>query len=40
MVNGFNKLDKNDGVVDSIDFNRSKQMDESELYSNSYNFSS
>jgi hypothetical protein len=31
MVNDFNKLDKNDGVVDSIDFNRIKQMDESEL---------
>jgi hypothetical protein len=31
MDNDGNKLDKNDGGVDSIDFNGIKQMDESEL---------
>jgi len=31
MVDDVNKLDKNDGGVDSIHVNRIKQMDESEL---------
>jgi hypothetical protein len=31
MDNDVNKLEKNDGGVDSIDFNGIKQMDESEL---------